>query len=83
MKAIKILGFLWVMVIFVSAAAYAQTPAKEIILGCEMSFPSSPVWIAENRGYFKGEGINVILKKFGSICPDCVKILYPDLNINA
>jgi ABC-type nitrate/sulfonate/bicarbonate transport system substrate-binding protein len=66
MKAIKMLGFLWVMVIFVSAVAHAQAPANEIILGCEMSFVSSPVWIAENRGYFKEEGVNVIIKEFDS-----------------
>ena len=39
---------------------------KEIILGCETSLLPSAVWIAENKGYFQEEGLNVKIKEFGS-----------------
>ena len=39
---------------------------RGIILGCETSLVTSPVWIAENKGYFQEEGLNVKIKEFGS-----------------
>jgi ABC-type nitrate/sulfonate/bicarbonate transport system substrate-binding protein len=39
---------------------------KEIILGCEISFLTAPVLVAENKDYFQEEGIDVKIKEFGS-----------------
>ncbi len=38
----------------------------EIILGCEMSFLTAPVMVAENEDYFLEEGLNVKIKEFAS-----------------
>jgi NitT/TauT family transport system substrate-binding protein len=45
---------------------YTGEIKKEIILGCETSLLPSAVWIAENKGYFQEEGLNVKIKEFGS-----------------
>jgi NitT/TauT family transport system substrate-binding protein len=45
---------------------YTARIEKEIILGCEASFLPSTVWIAENKGYFQEEGLNVKIEEFGS-----------------
>ena len=50
MKAMKILGMLWIMAILMAANAHAREMAKEIVLGCETSFLPSSVWVAENKG---------------------------------
>jgi len=38
----------------------------DIILGCEVSLLTAPVLVAENKGYFQHEGLNVKIKEFGS-----------------
>ncbi len=45
---------------------YTEEIKKEIILGCETSLLPSAVWIAENKGYFQEESLNVKIKEFGS-----------------
>ncbi len=45
---------------------YTGEIKKEIILGCETSLLPSAVWIAENKGYFQEEDLNVKIKEFGS-----------------
>jgi len=44
----------------------AQQKANEFILGCETSLLTAPVWVAENKGYFKQEGLNAKIKEFDS-----------------
>lgn len=66
MKTIKILMPLCVVAILLITNAYAQGAREEVVLGCEVSLLTSPVWIAENKGYFKEEGLNVKIKEFGS-----------------
>ncbi|MDP6357075.1 MAG: NrtA/SsuA/CpmA family ABC transporter substrate-binding protein [Planctomycetota bacterium] len=41
-------------------------PAPKLILGAETSLLTAPVWVAENKGFFKEEGIEVTIKEFGS-----------------
>ena len=45
---------------------HADGRKREIILGCEVSILPSIVWIAENKGYFQEEGLNVEIREFGS-----------------
>ena len=39
---------------------------EKIVLGAETVVHASPVWIAEKKGYFKEEGLNVEIKEFAS-----------------
>jgi len=39
---------------------------KEIVLGYEISFLTAPVLVAENKGYFLEEDLDVKMKEFGS-----------------
>jgi NitT/TauT family transport system substrate-binding protein len=41
-------------------------PVERVTLGAEASLLSSSVWIADYKGYFKDEGLDVTLKKFDS-----------------
>ena len=59
MKTTKILVILCVAAIFNGTNIYAQEMTKEINLGCETSLLTAPVLVAENKGYFRDEGLNV------------------------
>ena len=65
-KTIKIFMMLYVTAILLATNAYAQEMIKEIILGCETSLLTAPVLVAENRGYFRDEGLNVKIRVFDS-----------------
>lgn len=54
------------MAILFTTNACAQEMKKDIILGCETSILTSAVWIAEKKGYFREEGLNVKIKEFDS-----------------
>ncbi len=64
-KVIAIIG-LYTLSILLFTIAYAQDMKKEIILGCETSHLTAPVWIAKNNRYFQEEGINVKIMGFDS-----------------
>jgi len=66
MKIKNSLSTLCAMAILLTINTHAQGARKEIVLGCEASLLTSPVWIAENKGYFQEEGLNVKIKEFGS-----------------
>jgi len=66
MKTIKTFMMLCVAAILLTTNAYAQRMTKEIILGCETSLLTAPVWIAEYKGYFQEEDLNVGIKEFDS-----------------
>ena len=51
--------------ILLATGTYAQEKG-EVILGVETTFYSSPVWVAENKGYFQEQGLNVKIMEFGS-----------------
>jgi len=63
MRYFKLVFLIAVIWLLVSRCVYAD---ETIILGCETSLPASPAWIAENKGYFQEEGLNVKIKEFGS-----------------
>ena len=54
------------MTTFFATCAYTNDEETEVVLACATHFLSSSVWIAENKGYFKDEGVNVKIKEFGS-----------------
>lgn len=64
-KIIAIIG-LFILSILLFTNASAQEVKKEIILGCETSLLTAPVWIAQNKGYFQEEGLNVKIIEFDS-----------------
>ena len=66
MNRMKIFMMLCVTAILIATNAYPQKMIKEIILGSETSLLTAPVWIAENKGYFQEEGLNVRIKEFDS-----------------
>lgn len=41
-------------------------PLQTITFGVDLSVISAPVWVAENRGYFQKEGLNVKIKDYSS-----------------
>jgi NitT/TauT family transport system substrate-binding protein len=65
MKNKKVLIFVVLALIFFDVNIYAQEKSK-IVLGCETSILPSAVWIAENKGYFHEEGLNIEIEEFGS-----------------
>jgi NitT/TauT family transport system substrate-binding protein len=64
---IKLVTFLALLV--VSITGCNQNPPKQvekIVIGAETVAHASPVWIAEKKGYFKEEGLNVEIREFES-----------------
>ncbi|MFC1672277.1 ABC transporter substrate-binding protein [Planctomycetota bacterium] len=66
-----------VLLVIVGAAGYfylmpqssgnsEKNTTAVLILGCEKSLLTAPVWIAENKGYFREEGLDVRIKEFDS-----------------
>jgi ABC-type nitrate/sulfonate/bicarbonate transport system substrate-binding protein len=56
-------------VLMVLVAGCSRNPPEKIekiVLGAETVPHSSPVWIAENKGYFREQGLNVEIKEFES-----------------
>jgi NitT/TauT family transport system substrate-binding protein len=41
-------------------------PRERIIFGVDVSVISAPVWVAENRGYFQSEGLDVEIRDYPS-----------------
>ena len=39
---------------------------EKVTLGVETSLLTAPVWVAENKGYFEGEGLELTIKEFAS-----------------
>ena len=66
MKATKIIMMLFIAAILFATNVSPQEMTKEIIIGCETSLLTAPVWVAENKGYFQEEGLNVKIKEFDS-----------------
>ncbi len=43
-----------------------QSAAEKIVIGVETSFLTAPVWVADDKGYFRDEGIELAIKEFDS-----------------
>lgn len=54
------------MVLVIGCSRNPPEKAQKIVLGAETAPHSSPVWIAENKGYFRDQGLNVEIKEFES-----------------
>lgn len=65
MRILKYIVMFFMTIIFTTNVC-ANDEETEVVLACATHFLSSSVWIAENKGYFKEEGINVNIKEFGS-----------------
>lgn len=63
-----ILAALGTLLIFLTAGCVpkAPQPVEKIVLGTQTIAHNSPVWIAENKGYFREEGLNVEIREFAS-----------------
>ena len=66
MRTIRVYMLLWAMALLLTTSAQGGETRREVVLGCELSLLPSPVWIAENKGYFEEEGLNVRIREFGS-----------------
>src|SRR5512135_1873787 len=44
----------------------APEPLEKIVLGTQAIVQLSPVWLAENKGYFQEEGLQVEIREFTS-----------------
>ena len=62
------LAALWTMLLVTVAGCgrNAPPPVEKIIIGSAMTIHNSPVWIAEKKGYFREEGLNVEIREFES-----------------
>jgi len=54
------------MVLLAGCSPNPPEKIEKIVLGAETVPHSSPVWIAENKGYFREQGLNVEIKEFES-----------------
>ncbi len=66
MKTTNIVTMVCTAAILVATNSYAGEMTKEITLGSETSLLTAPVWIAENKGYFQQQDLNVTIKEFDS-----------------
>jgi len=41
-------------------------PMDKIVVGTQLFILNSPIWVAENQGYFKKNGLEVVIKEFDS-----------------
>ncbi|MBI5604224.1 MAG: ABC transporter substrate-binding protein [Deltaproteobacteria bacterium] len=62
------LAALWTMllVFFAGCGPKASQPLEKIVTGSALTIHTSPVWIAESKGYFREEGLQVEIKTFES-----------------
>jgi ABC-type nitrate/sulfonate/bicarbonate transport system substrate-binding protein len=65
-KRSKITALLLMLTAFLSCSAHPPEQVAKIVLGAETVPHSSPIWIAENRGYFLEQGLTVEIKEFES-----------------
>ena len=66
-KRFKLAALLPALTMFVASCGQkAPEQGLKIVIGTETVAHSSPVWIAENKGYFQMEGLNVEIKEFDS-----------------
>jgi len=54
------------MVLLAGCSPNPPEKIEKIVLGAETVPHSSPVWMAENKGYFREQGLNVEIKEFES-----------------
>ena len=67
----KILVSLFIVIILATFGCAPQAveyrgPVEKVTLGVEASLLPSAVWVAENKGYFQEEGLDLTIKEFDS-----------------
>jgi ABC-type nitrate/sulfonate/bicarbonate transport system substrate-binding protein len=65
-NTIKLFIFLCTVTALLTTNLCAKEIKKEIVLGCEISFLTSSILVAENKEYFKEKGLNIKTKEFDS-----------------
>ena len=66
MRIINLIAGLCVMAILSAVNAHAQEKESKIVLGAEKSFVTAAIRIAEIKGYFKEEGLDIEFRDFNS-----------------
>ncbi len=61
--ALGVSGYLWIVK---GGLKKATGPREKIIFGVDLSVISAPVWVAEYKGYFQIEGLDVEIKDYSS-----------------
>ena len=62
-----VIAFFSMLLLLISGCGQkAPEPLEKIVLGTQAIVQSAPVWIAEKKGYFKEEGLNVEIREFAS-----------------
>jgi len=64
--AVLIAGGIWLYSTSQKQTAKYTGPVKKVTLGVETSLLPSAVWVAENKGYFQEQGLDVKIQEFGS-----------------
>ena len=62
---VVVVGFVWWRSMGAPAPKYTG-PVEKMTLGMELSPLSALLWVAENKGYFQENGVEVTMKKFDS-----------------
>jgi len=64
---IKVALLFALLILFISACSRnSPVQVEKIVVGAETVAQASPVWIAEKKGYFKEEGLDVEVREFES-----------------
>ena len=64
---IKVALLFALLIVFISACSRTSpVQVEKIVVGAETVAHASPVWIAEKKGYFKEEGLDVEIREFES-----------------
>jgi ABC-type nitrate/sulfonate/bicarbonate transport system substrate-binding protein len=74
------LGLMLVLLVIGCGKREVQPPEK-IVLGTQTIVHNAPVWIAQNKDYFREEGLNVEIREFDS-GQAALKTLLHDKGIN-
>ena len=59
-------GISFILVVIGISVGGCSQQIKKVTLGVETSLPPAAVWVAENKGYFRGEGLDLTIKEFDS-----------------
>ena len=54
------------LMVALSACGKSDKPVEAVTLGVETSLLPAAVWVAEHKGLFKEEGLDVTIKEFNS-----------------
>ena len=59
-------ALLCLLTLVLTACGESNRSVEKITIGVETSLLPAAVWVAENKGYFEEEGLDVTVKEFGS-----------------